>query len=270
MPNFDPMWRTLLLVLCITIGTSIANAQQIRPITIGKAHQFRSRSLDEVRELNIVLPEGHHPDSTYHVFYLLDGSVNEDLLHVAGLMQFLTMIGKMPPSILVGVANVDRKRDFTSPTLNEQDRKDLPTSGGSQKFIPFLANEVPQQVASIYKVHPGGTVIGQSLGGLLLTELLLEQRSAFNNFIIVSPSLWWNDGSIMQRLQNEAVALRSFPDRLIIMVGSEGHEMERDARSFATTLKTVSTGSVELVHMPEEDHLTILHNALYKAILMLN
>jgi predicted alpha/beta superfamily hydrolase len=245
-------------------------AQVSEALQIGQVHQLRSTSLNEVRELNVVLPDGFHPDTIYLVVYLLDGSKNEDLLHVAGLMQFLTMIGKMEPSILVGIANVDRKRDFTSPTRNVADQKAVPTAGGSKRFIPYLTKEVPDHIRSLYKIKPGGTVIGQSLGGLLLTEVLIEQQASFNNYIIVSPSLWWDDGSLLQRLQKEAASIFVFPTKVIIMVGKEGDQMETDARALATILKSVSTGTVDLVHMPEEDHLTILHNALYKAFLMLD
>lgn len=43
------------------------------------------------------------------------------------------MIDAMPKSIVVGIANVDRKRDFTFPTTIKKDKEDFPTTGGSEK-----------------------------------------------------------------------------------------------------------------------------------------
>jgi hypothetical protein len=82
--------------------------------------------LEEDRILNIYLPEGYGEDSTrYPVIYLLDGSYNEDFLHICGLVQFLTMIEVMPKTIVVGIANVDRKRDFTFPDHDRTRQKGL-------------------------------------------------------------------------------------------------------------------------------------------------
>lgn len=83
--------------------------------------------MNETRTLNIYIPDSYNknPKTAYPVIYLLDGSANEDFIHVTGLVQFLTMIQKMPESIIVGIANVDRKRDFTFPTTNVQDKKDF-------------------------------------------------------------------------------------------------------------------------------------------------
>ncbi len=90
---------------------------QASEFCIGTIETIYSKELNENRTLNIYLPDGYSNDSSklYPVIYLLDGSKNEDFLHIAGLTQFLTMIEKMPESIVIGIANVDRKRDFTLP-----------------------------------------------------------------------------------------------------------------------------------------------------------
>lgn len=48
----------------------------------------------------------------------------------------------MPESIVVGIANVDRKRDFTYPSTIPIDRTEFPTSGGAAEFIAFIAQEL--------------------------------------------------------------------------------------------------------------------------------
>ena len=106
----------------------------------GIVETVSSKELHEDRILNIYLPQGYNPDSvaTYPVIYLLDGSANEDFPHIAGLVQFLNMYELLPKSIVVGIANVDRYRDFTYPSRVKSDRRAIPTSGGSEEFINFV------------------------------------------------------------------------------------------------------------------------------------
>ena len=93
------------------------------PFILGRIDKIPSVVLGETRTLNIYLPEGYSQDSStvYPVIYLLDGSANEDFIHIVGVVQFLIMIERMPKSIVVGIANVDRRRDFTMPTSVDQD-----------------------------------------------------------------------------------------------------------------------------------------------------
>ena len=92
---------------------SSSETKSDRDFSIGKIETIQSKVLDEERTINVYLPDGYSPDSArfYPVIYLLDGSANEDFIHVSGLVQFLQMIGSIPPAIVVGIANVDRKRD---------------------------------------------------------------------------------------------------------------------------------------------------------------
>ena len=70
---------------------------------------------------------------------LLDGSKDEDFIHIAGIVQFgsFSWINMLPETIVVGIANVDRKRDFTYPSQNTLDQEEFPTSGKSAHFIQF-------------------------------------------------------------------------------------------------------------------------------------
>ncbi|NUO00506.1 MAG: alpha/beta hydrolase, partial [Saprospiraceae bacterium] len=170
--------------------------------SIGETLEFHSTILNEKRVVNIYLPNGYHPDSLkkYPVIYLLDGSVDEDFIHISGLVQFgsFSWINMIPETIVVGIANVDRKRDFTYPTNNQKDKADFPTTGGSEKFIAFVEQELQPLIEKTYKTGSSKTIIGQSLGGLLATEILFKNPNLFDRYIIVSPSLWWDDQSLLK------------------------------------------------------------------------
>ena len=117
-----------------------------KALTIGERVTIASKILNENRTLNIYLPHSYTQDSlkTYPVIYLLDGSIDEDFIHIAGLVQFgsFPWINMLPESIVVGISNVDRKRDFTYPTTIQKDKEDFPTTGESEAFINFMDTEL--------------------------------------------------------------------------------------------------------------------------------
>ena len=242
-----------------------------RPFVLGRIERIYSVNLSEARELNIYLPAGYSPDSSreYPVIYLLDGSADEDFIHVAGIMQYLNFpwIDKLPKSILVGIANVDRRRDFTFPTHNKKDLKASPTSGASASFIDFMEKELQPFIQAHYKTSSQRTIIGESLGGLLATEILMKRPGLFENYIIISPSLWWDDESLLKQgsLLLNRDHLKSI--KVYVSVGNEGNQMVRDASELAALIRKASPNGAKVFYypFPNETHATIFHLSLYKA-----
>ncbi|WP_343744264.1 alpha/beta hydrolase-fold protein [Chitinophaga sp.] len=254
------------LISCLLLGSIMVAKAQQTPFVLGVTDKITSRELGESRTLNIYLPEGYSKDTaTYPVVYLLDGSANEDFIHVSGLVQYLTMIRFMPPVILVGIANVDRKRDFTFPTTIAEDKKAYPTTGGSAKFIAFLEKDLQPYISKHYRVRPNRTLVGQSLGGLLAAEVLLRRPSLFEQYAIISPSFWWSNQSLLTEAPALLQANLKQPVSVYLSVGEEGAVMKNDATRFAGILAAANPQLINAryVLMPAENHLTILHRSLY-------
>ena len=265
----------ILLLSRVSFGqkTEAIAAGKQSDFVLGKTDSIESRVLGEKRALNIYLPDGYNPDSaaTYPVIYLLDGSRDEDFIHVAGIIQFLTMIDTMPKVILVGIANVDRRRDYTYPTTIAEDKRDFPTTGGSALFMQYIEKEVEPYINKYYNTNGERTIIGQSLGGLVATEILLKHPQLFDNYVIVSPSLWWDNESLLKAAPGY---LKNNPDadkKIFIVVGTEGEVMEGDAEQLYHHISDTKRSGymVRFTKMPEEDHLTILHNCIYKTLIKL-
>lgn len=263
---------SLLILFSFFISNSKAQGiVQSSPFTIGTSIQIKSKILSENRTLNIYLPEGYAANDsiTYPVIYLLDGSADEDFIHIAGLMQFanFSWVNLWPPSILVGIANVDRKRDFTYPTSIEKDKTAYPTTGGSEKFISFLEKEVQIFIDANYRTNSDKTIIGQSLGGLLATEVLFKKPALFDTYIIISPSLWWDNESLLKVDTPIMKADFKQKKRIFIGVGNEEKIMVKDTKSLTALLNKSESLSlkVNFQYFPDKDHGTILHQAVYKA-----
>ncbi len=267
-----------LVLLLVSISTF---SQEDKPINIGITHQLQSTEIGETRNINIYLPEDYNKNDTitYPVIYVLDGGVDEDFIHITGLVRYNTQpwIARFPRSIVVGIENTDRKRDFTFavPNLDFVEKMGLkkeqfPTYGGSAKYISFLEKELQPYISKTYKTRNTKTVIGESLGGLLATEILLKNRHLFTSYIIISPSLWWGD----EKLLKDAFSLllnKTYKQKTEVYVGAANKDEDKKMYEEATTLGVrlkISGGPNIKVHsdyLAQELHSTIIHQAVYNA-----
>jgi predicted alpha/beta superfamily hydrolase len=277
--------KTFILTFCtLSIYCQKTKQQEnSKPFVLGETYELQSKTLSENRTLNIYLPEGYNSNDgiKYPVIYLLDGSADEDFIHIVGLVQYNSFewINKVPKSIVVGIATVDRRRDFTFPTSIEADRKRYPTTGHSKRFIAFIATELQPFIERKFKTAQSKTIIGQSLGGLLATEILFTNPTLFNNYIIVSPSLWWDNGSLLNNSSEILKAAFKQQTNIYIGVGKEGltptaipRVMEVDANLLADKIKATKSTTVKVIfdYLPQEDHATIMHQAVSNAFRQLN
>lgn len=274
------------IIFLLTFSTNLLLGQKnalkqlknSEPFVLGRVDEVHSNILGENRILNIYLPEGYNPADTakYPVIYLLDGSADEDFIHIVGLVQYgsFEWVNQVPKSIVVGIATVDRKRDFTFPTSMAEDREKYPTTGHSDKFISFIEKELQPYIQANYKTNASKTIIGQSLGGLLVTEILFKKPALFNKYIIVSPSLWWDNGSLLDQTISDFESTDIY-----IGVGKEGltptaipRLMEGDANLLADKIKNLDRNNVNVYfdYLPWENHATIMHQAVYNAFKLLH
>jgi predicted alpha/beta superfamily hydrolase len=194
----------LVLLLFVVISLAAIGAQiiknQISPIIIN------SKILGEPRKILIGLPAGFNKDDPdkkrYPVVYLLDGDIHFN--SVASQIRQLSEINgntACPQMIIVAIPNTDRARDLTPSNylfgpLGEN-IADFKSSGGSEKFIGFIEKELMPWVDSSYPTMPHNILIGHSLGGLTAMNMLLYHTALFNAYIVVDPSIWWDDQKLL-------------------------------------------------------------------------
>ncbi|MBS1774261.1 MAG: alpha/beta hydrolase [Bacteroidetes bacterium] len=270
--------KTRLFILAILIANSVFS--QTKPFVLGVTETIASKTLKEKRTINIYLPDGYKKNDTTHypVIYLLDGGADEDFIHVVGLVQFNTFdwVHRIPKSIVVGIANTDRKRDMLFPTSIAKNKEEYPTSGHSDKFIAFIEKELQPYIASHYKTNNDKTIIGESAGGLLATEILLKHTSMFNRYIIISPSVWWDNGSILKQSLS-MLAQDTLLKGIYIGVGKEGLTpganpliQEEVVQELYNEIKGVNKHAItSYEYLPQETHATIGHIALFHAFRLL-
>lgn len=256
-----------------------------QPFILSVVDTIPSKILKETRVVNVYLPEGYsaESDEKYPVIYLLDGGVEEDFVHITGLVRYNTQpwINRFPKSIVIGIENIDRKKDFTFSVSNLDfvdrigfQKNQFPTYGGSSNYISFLEKELLPFIINKYKTNETKTIIGESLAGLLATEILLKHRDLFSNYIIMSPSLWWGKESL---LTNASSLLKTGNNNKInVYVGAPNKDENQIMYNDAVALKEVlkrdggDKMSVSFDYLPNETHSTIIHQGVYNAFKLLN
>ncbi len=203
-------------LLLIVIAFTLLNCQQKEKTTalekptnqigIGQIDSVYSNILNESRKIWVHLPEsagdGKLNETKYPVLYLLDGPGH--FYSVTGMIkQLSTTNGNtiVPEMIIIGIPNTDRSRDMT-PTHVETDfftgDSIQYASGGGNKFLDFMEDELMPYIEKTYPVSTYKTFVGHSFGGLAVINSLITRPHLFNNYVAIDPSLWWDDEVLLR------------------------------------------------------------------------
>ncbi|WP_454059168.1 alpha/beta hydrolase [Elizabethkingia ursingii] len=268
--------RTFFMLVALTIASPLFSQNNTKPLVFGNSEVFHSDILKEDRNINIYLPEEFNPtDATkYPVIYILDGGVEEDFFHIAGIVRYNTQpwVERFPRSIVVGIENTNRRRDFTYavPDLNFLEKEgfkkeSFPQYGGSEKYISFLKNELQPYIEKKYKANNNRTIIGESLAGLMSTEILLKEPEMFNQYIIISPSMWWGGEKLLK--EADSLLKSRLKTTKNVYIGAPNKEedvrMYNEAEVLYKILKSNKNITVSFDYMPDELHSTAIHQGVY-------
>ena len=102
-----------------------------------------------------------------------DGGVHEDFPHIANTLAELLAAKKIPPFILAGIENTQRRRDLTGSPKVAKDKEIAPVVGESEKFLLFIQDELIPEINKRYRTTSTKGITGESLAGLFVTETFL-------------------------------------------------------------------------------------------------
>ncbi len=240
-------------------------AQQPAKIFIGETTNIHSEILNEDRTLYIYTPAGYdYADDRYPVLYMLDGG--EHFVHVAGIIHYLSSVGRIPQMIMVAIPNTRRTRDLT-PTHNDE----FPTSGGGEKFLNFLDKELIPYIDENYKTHPYRIIAGHSLAGTFAVYVLLTQSDLFGGYISISPSIGWDDGILVKQARSFFQKQAQLNKFFYLTLGDEGDWKYSFFKDLTDTIRRTKPRDFnwEFNHMKNESHVSIPHRSIYDGLEML-
>ena len=196
------------MIVLLSCSFGALNAQNVKEkVCLDNTEQFSITSeyvKGENYLIQVGLPFGYSSShKSYPVLYVLDGD------YAFGITKGITdllMIGKEIKGIIViGISygkgvfawSIKRTRDLT-PSHDTIFAKGQNT-GGADNFLKFVQYELFPAVNRNYRTNPDSSAIcGESLGGLLNSYILWKQPELFKGYIIISPSLIWNNKSVLK------------------------------------------------------------------------
>lgn len=270
--------QTSALLLTLLLTRAPEGESQHPPVVLPDTEERRLRSsVNGVSyKLYVSLPKAYASSyERYPVVYLLDADYSLALAH--NIVAHLSDRGHLPRVILIGIAyggapdyRLNRTRDYT-PTA-------VPTggygpeyqqvSGGAPLFRRFMAEELIPFVEKEYRLGTRRVLVGHSYGGLFATWMALTDPEMFQGYIVVSPSLWYDDHLIFREEQRMGSSGRDIPARMYLTAGAREintqHNMPADLRRFAARLEQGRYASLRLRWSVREDE---THNSIFPGAL---
>lgn len=229
--------------------------------------KIHSEVLNESRHINIWTPPGYESDSdTLLVMYMPDGGTQEDFPHIAETLSELIAAKTIPPMILVGIENTQRRRDLTGPSEVLKDSVLAPLTDGAAQFRAFVKDELFPEINKRYRTSGKRGIIGESLAGLFVVETFMLQPGMFDYYIAMDPSVWWNKGYLV-RTANKHLATFPVQPKSLWFAGSK--DMLDYTRRLAKTFKKQSLPQLRWFYSdePGESHGTIYKATKKKALI---
>lgn len=220
---------------------------QGKPIVVGSIHRIKSSVYGDEQVLTVRLPRGYaeNPAKRYPVLFSIDGGPEQDFELLAGIAAEAEFSTSFEPFILIGVKTEDRYKQLT-PRMTRLPIERLKENygeriapGGADKFREYLARDVIPWATTRYRA--GRKIVGAaSLGGLFVLDTFLERPEMFDDYIALTPSLWWDDGRIVDEAAQKLRRHPASDRRLYLTMGDEGvgNRMGGWLSKFVTTLET--------------------------------
>lgn len=226
-----------------------------------------SSILQEQRSLKIFIPDTWKKDSTekFEVIYLTDGEWVKELFPF--IYKFAKGENFVPPVMMVAIPN----RYING--VNQRDRDFLPVhvadnaiSGGADKFISFLKNELIPYINKTYPVNGTNSLYGHSYGGLFSMYTFLTEPGLFETFYATDPSFWWNNDYAIKLASERLGKITSVRHLWIAGIELTYKGMGIDRMDSVLKLKAPANIFWKIGLFPNESHNSVRLKAIYDGL----
>jgi len=218
-------------------------------LPLSRVHRIASAINGRRYVLTVARPggyaEGRSSDSTrYPVLYIMEESAGAFLRMTVPGFRFthgsqnsgLIIVGVSPAPSPSGAPSVTAlsKMDLSPPPFPFADsaltrlQKEVPGAGGAPLFVRVLREEIIPFVERTYRTTSDRGILGMSFSGMFTAYVLFAAPELFTRYAMVSPSLWWNEGSIFRMEEAFANRAPELPKTVYLSTGS--NEWPNDIR----------------------------------------
>jgi predicted alpha/beta superfamily hydrolase len=209
----------------------------------GVCYHVLSREIGDTLEISVLepFPGAAALGQKFPAIYVLDPSATLDI--VVGTKRLFDIFsgGALPLTYVIGVGYADpdiagrRFRDFTPSVaaLPNGIAPALPFGlGGASRYLAFIKDEIiPHLEATFPLAAHERALLGYSLSGLFAAHALFEHPEAFARYLIISPSLWWDDTAIFRSEEAWSQSHADLPAKVLFVVGDAEEQPGGDWRN---------------------------------------
>ena len=191
--------------------------------------------------IKVALPENYNSETQkYATVYVLDGEENFNLVaeNCNTISRDLATSNVLVVSI--GYGN-DRAVDYTPTDVAEG-------GGGAEMFMHFIKDELMPKMEIDFGAdssRKNKTILGHSFGGLLGAYAFTKFNEVFGNYIMLSPSIWY-DNEIILKYEKEYRDRNKENHQLVFMGLGEMENMGRMLAPFQAFYETLKNNYPEM------------------------
>lgn len=219
-----------------------AGAQTKKEFITGDIVTVNSKILNENRIVWVYKPDNidSKENTKCPVIYVLDGE--NHFRSVVAMVEYLSEANIIPQMIVVGILHPNRMKDLT-PTIEDTIGDSAgKNSGGGEKLISFIKNELFTDIESKYPAAPYRILMGHSVGGLTVINTLVHHKELFNAYVSIDASLWWDKQKLLKESKTVLAADNYAGKKLFLAIANR---MEKGVDIIAVEKDT--TENTELI-----------------------
>lgn len=264
-----PSLRRAIGVVLISSGVGSGLAGQEvpdgEPVVLGHTYRIPSAALGEDRPVTVALPAGYDPNRAYPVIYVLDGPLH--LVHTTGAVQVLSRSHRMPESIVVAVANTNRRTANMSPRVAGAPMEDPPV-GRADELKAFFRDELKPWIEARYSTRPLDVLVGHSLGGTFVVHVLNTEPELFDAYLSISGNLEYDGGRFVAATDDLFQRFPNARGSIYLTMANEGGAMLASNERFVRTLEEHAPPSFRWRwrQVPGETHNSLPARATYDGL----
>lgn len=181
------LWVAILLV------TVSCSPEEFSP-GLTKTFTIQSTSNGGKYDIQVALPENYSPThEKYATIYVLDGEMDFDF--VANNCREISSREAVQNAIVIGIGyGNDRSIDYTPTRVGSN-------TGGGVQFLAFIESELIPRIERDFAAdttRSSRVILGHSYGGLFGACALAVNNELFGNYILLSPSIWFDNEVALQ------------------------------------------------------------------------
>lgn len=287
--------QALVLALMGINATAFAQSKNGYQIPNTEVHIIPSQPAKRQYQVWVDLPEAYtKSNKKFPVVFVTDPQYAFTLTH--GVRHLIGRRGQnIEDFILVGLSMpqgadiaAGRSRDYTptNPLAKDKSKRDPKTYaadqyGEAEIYRNYVEYEVLPFIAKNYRADMQRKVlIGHSYGSLFAAFTLLTKPGLFENYILGSPSFWFDRHVIFKFEEQYAKSHQDLKARVMMFAGSyetigngeryyKETDLTGDVLRFEKQLKARNYPSLEIGAkiLADEDHLTVFGNVLGRGLL---